>query len=209
MGSLPLGYINVISLQILIEQGNWAVVSFILGIIVIEYFVLKAVGFCAKWLIEQKKLLLFIDVFTIVFFIGIAIYFFMNIGNDKTVSLSQFQLVKFPFVLGLLLNSLNFIQWPYWAGIYIYLFRTNKLGTHVKDNTIFIVGAMFGTMVGMLIFAHTGNFILIENKIEINKYLNSVFASLFMALAIGQIGKLFWKLKKKKITKIRKISPKI
>ena len=75
MGSLPLGYINVISLQILLEQGNWATVSFISGIVFIEFFVLKAVSFGAKWLVEQKKLLLFIDVFTIVFFFTFCHYF--------------------------------------------------------------------------------------------------------------------------------------
>jgi hypothetical protein len=33
LGALPLGYTNVISLQILLEQGNWASLSFIFGII--------------------------------------------------------------------------------------------------------------------------------------------------------------------------------
>ncbi|TDD95532.1 hypothetical protein [Flavobacterium cellulosilyticum] len=68
MGALPLGYINVISLQLLLEQGNWATVSFISGIVFIEFFVLRAVSFGAKWLVKQKKLLVFIDVFTILFF---------------------------------------------------------------------------------------------------------------------------------------------
>ena len=81
MGALPLGYINVISFQILLEQGNWATVSFISGIVFIEFFVLKAVSFGAKWLVEQKRLLLFIDVFTIVFFLGISIYFISTKKN--------------------------------------------------------------------------------------------------------------------------------
>lgn len=208
MGALPLGYINVISLQILLEQGNWATVSFISGIVFIEFFVLKAVSFGAKWLVEQKKLLLFIDVFTIVFFTGIATYFVTNIGNDKNFSLSQLQLAQFPFILGLLLNSLNFIQWPYWSGIYIYLFRTEKLEPHCNDNSLFIMGAMLGTLAGMLIFTHTGKYFLVENKIEMSKYLNPIFATLFLALAIGQIGKLFWKQKKKKVSSFGKMEHK-
>lgn len=196
MGALPLGYINVISLQILLEQGNWATIAFISGIVFIEFFVLKAVSFGAKWLVEQKKLLLFIDVFTIAFFLGIAIYFIMNIDNDKNFSLKQLQLAQFPFILGLLLNSLNFIQWPYWSGIYIYLFRTEKLDPRCNDNSLFIIGAMIGTLLGMLIFAHSGKYILVESKIEISTYLNSIFAILFLALAVIQIGKLFWRKKK-------------
>lgn len=203
-GALPLGYINVISLQILLEQGNWATISFISGIIFVEFFVLKAVSFVAKWLVEQKKLLMFIDVFTIVFFLGIAVYFATNIGNDKNFSLSQLQLAQFPFILGLLLNSLNFIQWPYWSGIYIYLFRAQKLDPHCNDNSLFIMGAMIGTLSGMLIFAHAGKYFLVENKIDINTYLNSIFATLFLVLAMGQIGKLFWKQKKKKFQELAK-----
>lgn len=208
MGSLPLGYINVISLQILLEQGNWATVSFISGIVFIEFFVLKAVSFGAKWLVEQKKLLLFIDVFTIVFFLGIAVYFITNIGNDKNFSLSQLQLAQFPFILGLLLNSLNFIQWPYWSGIYIYLFRSEKLDPRCNDNSLFIMGAMIGTLAGMLLFAHTGKYFLVENKIEMSKYLNPIFATLFLVLAIGQIGKFFWKQKRKNLPQLAKWSTK-
>lgn len=197
MGSLPLGYINVISLQIVLEQGNGAAISFISGIVFIEYFVLKAVSFGAKWLVEQKKILLFIDIFTILFFLGIAIYFITNIGNDKNFSLSQLKLAQFPFVLGLLLNSLNFIQWPYWSGIFIYLFRTEKLDSRCNDNSIFIMGAMIGTFAGMLIFAHTTKYFLVENNIEMSKYLNPIFATLFLVLAVIQITKILLNRKKK------------
>lgn len=196
IGALPLGYINVISLQILLEQGNLAVLSFISGIVFIEFFVLKAISFGAKWLTQQRKLLLFIDVFTISFFIGIAAYFISNIENKQNFSLAQLQLAQFPFILGLVLNSLNFIQWPYWSGIYIYLFRTKKLNSRCNDNSLFIIGAMLGTLAGMLLFANTWKYFLIQSKIEMGKYLNPIFVTLFLFLTIGQIRKLFWKQKK-------------
>ena len=196
MGALPLGYINVIGLQILLEQGNWAVASFISGIVFIQFFVLKAVSFGAKWLVQQRKLLVFIDVFTIAFFTVIAYYFFSNINNGKNFSLSQLQLAQFPFILGLLLNSLNFIQWPYWSGIFIYLFRTKKLNPECNDNSIFIMGALIGTLAGMLVFAHSGNYFLLERKAQFGKYINVIFTALFSILALGQVVKLFWKNKK-------------
>lgn len=201
MGALPLGYINVIGLQILLEQGSRAVISFISGIVFIEFFVLKTVSYGAKWLVQQRKLLLFIDLFTISFFIAIAFYFFSNSNNEKNFSLSQLQLAQFPFILGLLLNSLNFIQWPYWSGIYIYLFRTKKIKDLCNDNSIFIMGAMIGTLIGMLLFAHTGKYFLLDNKIQIGKYVNSIFAILFSVLAVGQLVKFSWKYKAKFIHK--------
>ena len=195
LGALPLGYINIISLQILNSQGYWAAVSFISGIVFIEFFVLKAVSFGAKWLVDQKKLLLFIDIFTLIFFVCIAVYFIKSIGNEKNFSLSQLPLSGYPFMLGLLLNSLNFIQWPYWAGIYIHLFRTQKLDSRCNDNSLFIIGAMIGTFIGMLTFAYTSSLILIENSIKINDYLNPVFAALFVILAISKMATMILKSK--------------
>ncbi|MGJ8744888.1 hypothetical protein [Polaribacter sp.] len=191
VGSLPLGYLNVIGLQILVEQGHVAIVSFIFGIIAIEFFVLKIVSFAANWLVNQKKLLLAIDVFTILFFLSIALYFMSNINNNESFSVSQLQFAKYPFLLGVVLNGLNAIQWPYWSGIYIYIFRTNSLKTTKKANYIFIIGALIGTGLGMLLFAYTGHYILVENNIEITQYLNPAFALLFLILTSIQIVKMF------------------
>lgn len=196
MGTLPLGYLNVIGLQILLEKGNLAITSFIFGIVAIESFVLKIAAYGAKWLVEQKKLLLFIDIFTIVFFSSIAIYFYFNIGNEKNFSLSQLQLIQSPFVLGLALSSLNFMQWPYWSGMYLYLFKTKKIKPKTNHNNIFIMGALLGTFAGMMIFAQTGNYFLIDKKAAIGKYLNVIFTFIFLGLALIQFINLFWKRRK-------------
>jgi threonine/homoserine/homoserine lactone efflux protein len=196
IGTLPLGYLNVIGLQILLEKGNWATASFIFGIVAVEFFVLKIAAFGAKWLVEQKNLLLFIDIFTIVFFSSIAFYFYFNIGNEKNFGLSKLQLIQFPFVLGLALNSLNFMQWPYWSGIYLYLFRTEKIKPRTNQNNIFIIGALLGTFVGMMLFAQTGNYFLIDKKAAIGKYINIIFTLLFSGLAFFQLLSLFWKRRK-------------
>ena len=192
IGSLPLGYLNVIGLQFLLEQGGLAIISFILGIIVVEFFVLKIISFGAKWLVNQKKLLLFIDIFTILFLATIALYFTSNINNEKSFSLTELHLAQYPFILGILLNGLNAVQWPYWSGIYIYVFRTKKLKTTKKANYIFIIGALIGTGVGMLIFAYAGQYILVENNIEMTLYLNPALAMLFFILASIQIANLFF-----------------
>ncbi|SFS69513.1 hypothetical protein [Lutibacter maritimus] len=193
MGTLPLGYLNVVGVQILLEKGNWATTSFIFGIVAVEFFVLKIAFYGANWLVEQKKLLLLIDIFTIVFFSCIAIYFYFNIGNEKNFSLSQLQLIKFPFVLGVLLNSLNFMQWPYWSGIYVFLFRTEKIKPKTNQNNIFIRGALLGTFSGMMLFAQTGNYFLIDKKTDMGKYLNVIFTFIFLGLALFQFINLFWK----------------
>lgn len=197
MGALPFGYINVIGLQLLIEQGNYAIFLFVLGIISVEMVVLKIVSIISQWLVRQIKLLFFIDMFTIMFFFAIGIYFLMNINNTKNFSLGEHSLVAFPFVLGLILNGINFIQWPYWSGIYIFLFRNEKLTERKLHQNLFILGALLGTFAGMYVFAYCGRYFLIDNEIDINKYLNGVFSVLFISLGFLQFGKIL--LKKKQV----------
>jgi len=199
IGSLPLGYLNIIGLNILIEQGGLATISFILGIIVVEFFVLKIMSFGARWLVNQKELLLAIDIFTILFFLSIALYFITNISREESFSLSQLRFASYPFVLGVLLNGSNAVQWPYWSGIYMYIFRTKKLKTTHSANYIFISGALVGTGIGMLIFAYAGQYILVENNIDVAHYLDPVFAMVFFILASIQITKLILNKKSKEI----------
>jgi threonine/homoserine/homoserine lactone efflux protein len=196
IGTLPLGYLNVIGLQLLLENGYLASIQFILGIVFIEFFVLKVVSYGSKWLVQQQKLLLFIDIFTVLFFSSLAYYFFATIGNEQKFSLKQLQLIQVPFILGVLLNSLNFMQWPYWSSIYLYLFRTKKLKSNSNKNNIFIMGALLGTFSGMMLFAQTGNYFLIDKKADIGKYLNVIFTFIFLGLALVQFINLFWKRRK-------------
>jgi hypothetical protein len=193
LGALPLGYTNVISLQILLEQGNWASLSFILGIIFVKYFVLKMVYKIARWLVKQKKLLLFIELFTILFLLVIGVYFMYSSTNHQNISLSNLILIQYPFLLAAFLNLLNFIQWPYWSGIYIYLFRTDKLDNQIKTRNKFILGALLGTSLGMFLFAHVGQFLIEANQIKISSYINTIFMILFLFLAFIQTIKFIFK----------------
>ena len=193
LGALPLGYTNVISLQILLEQGNWASLSFILGIIFVQYFVLKMVYKIARWLVKQRKLLLFIDLFTILFLLVIGLYFMTSSANHQNVSLSNLILIQYPFLLAVFLNLLNFIQWPYWSGIYIYLFRTAKLDDQIKTTNKFILGALLGTSLGMFLFAHVGQFLIEANQLKISSYINPIFMILFLFLAFIQTIKFIFK----------------
>ncbi|MEZ7504795.1 hypothetical protein [Flavobacterium sp. Arc2] len=193
IGAIPLGYINVISLQILLEQGNWASLLFILGIITVQYFVLQTVNKIAEWLVSQQRLLLLIDVFTILFLLGIGLYFMSDTTNYDSSSLSRFKLAQHPFLLALFLNGLNFIQWPYWSGIYVYLFRTAKLEIQKTANNTFIIGAILGTCLGMFLFAHVGQFLIEANQIKISTYLTPILMTLFLLLALVQTVKFILK----------------
>jgi hypothetical protein len=92
-----------------------------------------------------------------------------NSTNHQNISLSNLILIQYPFLLAAFLNLLNFIQWPYWSGIYIYLFRTDKLDNQIKTRNKFILGALLRTSLGMFLFAPVGQFLIESNK---NKFLH-------------------------------------
>lgn len=147
----------------------------------------------ADWIVNQEKLFQFIDVFTILFLFNIALYFMSNIADGKNSNLSLFKLAQYPFLLAVFLNLLNFIQWPYWSGVYIYLFRTAKLDSQNSTNGIFILGAIMGTSLGMFLFAHISQFLITANQIKMSTYLNPVFMILFLFLAVLQTVKFILK----------------
>ena len=198
-GSLPLGYLNVIAFEILLEQGSIASFFFITGVVIIELFVLWTISKFAKWLVEQKKLLVVIDVFTILFFLGIACYLYFTLNSQSHTSISEVTLSKFPIMLGLLLNGLNFIQWPYWSGIYLYLFRTNKLSDNKKSNILFIIGALLGTYLGMFTVIYVGKFVFEAHVKLLNPFLNVIFVLLFLVLGLIQLAQ--FSIKQYRLTK--------
>ena len=202
LGSLPLGFTNVINLQILVAQGSWASFSFILGIVFIQYFVLRIVSKIAQWLVRQTKIVLLVEIFTVLFLFLIGFYFLNPTDAIADNALSQFQLAQYPFLLALFLNTLNFIQWPYWAGIFSYLYKNEFLNRLQHNHPTFIIGVMSGTAFGMLVFAHVGRFLLVLNQIQIGNYINPIFSVLFLSLATVQGIKLLTKYKAVFITRI-------
>ena len=62
-----------------------------------------------------------------------------------------------------------------------------------KNNTLFIAGAIGGTALGMLLFAHVGQFLIVTSQIQISPYLNTIFTLLFLVLTLVQTVKCILK----------------
>lgn len=205
IGYIPLGYLNIVGLQILSERGQWSLFFFVIGVIFVEFFVLNMVSLATKWFVNQNKLWIIIEVFSVVFFLSIAGYFFTNNSNEHNLNLSQLYFAKYPFFLGVLLNGLNTLQWPYWSGIYMYVYKTNKLDSTKKANSLFIFGALLGSAAGILSFVELSHYILVKNHLSITQNLNSALAFVFFVLATFKIVKLL----RRKVKKVKELSTSI
>ena len=117
IGSIPLGYLNVVGFEIYNQQGLKTTSFFLLGVILIEFFVIYFTLIFANKLAANKKLTKYIEGFSIVFMFILAFVFYLSASkNDNTGN--EFSHFGYwgTFTSGLVLSCLNFVQIPFWTG---------------------------------------------------------------------------------------------
>ena len=190
VGSIPLGYLNIIGFEIYSKSGIYSLIPYLAGVVCVEVLVIYFTLIFAKKILENKKILKWIELFSIVFLLVLACTFFL-----KNESKNQNLLIKYiaysPFFIGIILSSLNFIQIPFWIGWNLYLVNEKYIDLDNKLKFIYITGTLLGTFFGMLTFVLFLNYV--NANIDDNKFSISDFIPLlFLGMALFQIFK-FWK----------------
>ena len=194
IGSIPLGYLNVIGFEIYSKLGLNSLILFLLGVVFVEMFVIYFTLLFAKQLVNNKKLMTIIDFFAIFFLLIIGYSFFAS--SNQTIA-DEGILVKYasysPFLIGFFLSLINFLQVPFWTGWNLYLMSGNYISTVGKFKIFYIVGTMVGTFTGMLSLILILN-VLSQNTTSFSKYVIPVFIPLFFViLALVQMVKVYKK----------------
>ena len=194
IGSIPLGYLNIIGFEIKAKLGMKSLVFYLLGVISVEVFVIYFTLLFAKKLVANQKLMKAIDVFGILFLLLLA-YSFYSHANQTIESKANLEVyLKYsPFLAGFFLNCLNFLQLPFWTGWNLYLMNGNYISIEKKGKYYYILGTVLGTFLGMLLlvlFLQT----LSENTASFSKYIMPIVIPLFfVVLACLQIFKVYKK----------------
>ena len=190
LGSIPLGYLNLIGFEIFSKSGIYKLIPYLIGVVCIEVIVIYFTLIFAKKILENKKMLKWIEIFSIVFLLVLACTFFIK--NEKNNQNLMNKYIDYaPFIIGIILSSLNFIQIPFWIGWNLYLVNENYIYVDKKLKFIYIIGTLLGTFFGMLFFIMFLNFV--DANIDKNKFSISNFIPLlFLGMALFQIYK-FWK----------------
>ncbi len=194
IGSVPLGYLNVVGYEIYDKWGIEKLLYYLLGVVFIEVLVVYVTLIFANKLVSNKKLMKAIDVFGFFFLLFLA-YSFYSYSN-QTVSghnyLEKYILYS-PFLIGLLLSSLNFLQLPFWTGWNLYLINGNYITTEKKNRYFYVFGTSLGTLSGMITLVFLLNAIAV-NTSSFSKYIMPVIIPLFfLTLAFFQGYKVFKK----------------
>jgi len=194
LGSLPLSYLNIIGVEVFSKFGLNSLVFYLVGVIIAQTVVVYFTVIFANQLVNNKKLMKVIDFFAILFLLLLAYLFYTH--SNQTVEEHNYleSYVRYsPFLIGMVLCGLNFLQIPFWMAWNLYLMNANHIVLHSKLKFHYIFGTLVGTFWGMLLAILVLDS-LSQNTFSFSKYIMPVCIPLFfVVLAFFQIFKVYKK----------------
>lgn len=194
LGSLPLGYLNIVGVEVFSKLGLHSLVFFLLGVIIIQTVVVYFTVIFANQLISNKKLMKGIDFLAILFLLLLAYLFYAYSGQTtQDHNYLQQYLQYSPFLIGMVLCGANFLQIPFWVGWNLYLMNANHISLVKNLKFHYILGTFMGTFFGMI-----GAIVVLDSlshtTFSFSKYIIPIGIPLFfIVLAILQAFKVYKK----------------
>ncbi len=187
LGTLPMGTLNVVAMQIAVQESILFAFYYSLGCITIEiiYVRLSLVGI--SWIRKQEKIMKAMEWITLGILIALAVGSFWAAtksgGGSKSAFLNNHM---HRFILGMLMSALNPVQIPFWFGWSTVLFSKKILEPKNSQYNIYIIGIGLGTLLGHCLFILGGDWIVSKiNNSE--QYINWVIGGIFSVTAIIQL----------------------
>lgn len=193
LGSLPLGTLNIASMQISISDGAWAALQFSIGSLIAEMIYVRLSLVAMDWVRKNEfffKILEWVTLLIVIVLAASSFYAAMNPSQKESIVLSS-TLPK--IVLGFVMSAVSPAQIPFWFGWSTVLLTKKILLPISKHYNFYIVGIGVGTFIGNCVFIFGGQ--LVANKLEnSHQVINFVIGGIFVVTAIIQI----WKMARKK-----------
>ena len=196
IGSIPLGYLNIVGFEIFQRFGLSKTIFYLLGVISIEFFVIYFTLLFANKLIENKKLIKFIEGFSIIFMFVLA-YVFYSSASSHDINKTVFNNISTNyFFVGILLSCLNFIQIPFWLSWNLYLLNQKYIEVSKSRKYFYVFGTVFGTFFGMLVLILCLNYISGQISFLTKYLMKFIIPIVFVALGLFQGFKFYKKYSK-------------
>lgn len=193
LGSIPLGYLNVIGFDIYNSEGIRSTMFFLLGVICIEFWVILLTLIFADKLFKKEKLLKFIEGFSVVFMFILAYIFYSSANSDDPNRTVFSNTCDNFFIAGIVYSCLNFIQVPFWLSWNLYLLNGKFIEISKGRKFIYVFGTIAGTFCGMLALILSLHYF--ANNVEfLSRYLMKFIIPLvFVGLGVFQGIKFYRK----------------
>ncbi len=190
LGSLPLGTLNVASMQIGIQESITNAVYFALGCLLVEMIYVRISLLGIDWVTRQARLMKAMEWVTFIIILALAVGSFIaalnDDGNSKNILLNN-QMHR--FLLGMMMCAINPVQIPFWFGWSTVLFTKKILQPLNSHYNIYIFGIGIGTLMGNAVFIFGGKW-LIGKIANGEHYINWIIGCIFLVTAIIQLVKI-------------------
>jgi threonine/homoserine/homoserine lactone efflux protein len=188
IGALPLGTLNLTTMQIAQQNGKAAGLWFATGALLIEIIYVYLSLKLFEWLSSNVKILLTIRWISVAILFVFGVWLLAENVHTDTNIVSAWSKAN-PFKTGLLLSALNPAQIPFWLGWNAVAIDRKLL--HFEKNSIllWLIGIGTGTFIGLGIFAIGGPAIIkiiTLNDLTLNRIISLIFiaTSLFQGLKL-------------------------
>ena len=194
IGSIPLGYLNVVGYEVYKKFGIEETIFYLFGVISIESLVIYFTLLFANQLIANKKLIKFIEAFSIIFMFLLAYIFYSSASKEaENQSVLEKYVEYSPFVVGLILSCLNFIQIPFWTSWNLYLLNGNYIEISKSRKYFYVFGTILGTFCGMLVLILSLDYVTNQTDFLAKYLMKIIIPMVFAGLGIFQAYKFYKK----------------
>lgn len=187
IGSLPLGYLNIVGYEVFQQFGLNETIWYLLGVISIECIVIYLTLIFANQLMNNKKLIRFIEGFSVLFMFLLAFIFYSSSNQNTTESSVLEKYIDYsPYVVGIILSCLNFIQIPFWTGWNLYLLNSKYIEISKSRKYFYVIGTLIGTFFGMLALILSLNYLTNQTDFLANYLMKVIIPLVFIGLGLFQ-----------------------
>lgn len=194
IGSIPLGYLNIIGFEVYSKSGLNNLILYLLGVITIEAIVIYCTLIFADKLSRKKKLMKFIDFFSIIFMLILAYIFYSQSKSENTSEDQVSEYIHYSgYLIGIIFSCLNFMQIPFWLGWNVYVVNEKYITLGKKLNLVYLAGTLMGSFCGILCVVLLLNLVA-ESTSTLSEYLLShIIPLFFVGMAVYQAYKYYKK----------------
>lgn len=185
LGSLPLGVLNLMMVEISIHKGLRKASNFAIAASSVEFVQGYIAVLLSAYLATFQELNVYFQMAMIPIFLGLAIYYFLQKGTTKKVETDDTS----EFKKGFLLSVVNPMAIPFWL-IWATHFQAQGLITFEEPyRFVFVLGISVGAFLTLMFFGWTSE-LLAKRMTSLSKSINSIIAVVFLTLGLYQSIKL-------------------
>jgi threonine/homoserine/homoserine lactone efflux protein len=190
LGQLPLGNLSITATQIGLEEGFKRAWMYSIGVAIVEMIYLRIALSGMNWVIAHHTFFTILNWMAIILFLTLGVVSFVSASKqtkDKKTVLLNNELNR--FVLGVTMSGINPVQIPFWFTWSITLINAGLLMPNNLNYNMFTAGAGTGTIAGLAVYIHAGNWIVKKLKAS-NKGMNKFMGAVFIFTALIQLYKV-------------------